>query len=365
MIKSFWQLQQVNPGFDPNNLLSLEVTLPESKYEEPARRSAFLTQALAKISALPGVKSAELISSPPLSGRRNVNVFPIEGRPEPKGIGDAPLADFRIISPDYFRMMGIGLAQGRVFGSGDETNSQKVTIISEAFAKQFSGGENLMGRRINIDDNWFTVVGIVNDVHQSGLDEEAAPHLYVSYKQMVPLRTGLVVRTAVDPLSLVGSIRGQIRSVDPDQPIYNVNSMTALMSEKVAPRRLNLVLLGSFAGLALLLAAIGLYGLMSNLVVQRTGEIGLRMALGAQRGDVLRLVVMRGLKLALLGSVIGIAASVALLRFMSTLLVGVTATDPITLVAVSVLLLLVAALACLVPAKRATKVDPLVALKYE
>jgi putative ABC transport system permease protein len=222
-----------------------------------------------------------------------------------------------------------------------------------------------MGRRINIDDNWFTVVGIVNDVHQSGLDEEAAPHLYVSYKQMVPLRTGLVVRTAVDPLSLVGSIRGQIRSVDPDQPIYNVNSMTALMSEKVAPRRLNLVLLGSFAGLALLLAAIGLYGLMSNLVVQRTGEIGLRMALGAQRGDVLRLVVMRGLKLALLGSVIGIAASVALLRFMSTLLVGVTATDPITLVAVSVLLLLVAALACLVPAKRATKVDPLVALKYE
>ncbi|HEY9500438.1 MAG TPA: FtsX-like permease family protein, partial [Pyrinomonadaceae bacterium] len=259
----------------------------------------------------------------------------------------------------------IALDQGRFFEDSDEANSQKVTIISNSFVNQYGAGENLLGRRINVDDDWFTVVGIVKDVHQSGLDEEAAPHLYVSYKQLVPQRTGLVVRTAVDPLSITGAVRAQIRSIDPDQPIYNINSMTALMSEKVAPRRLNLVLLGSFAGLALLLAAIGLYGLMSNLVLQRTGEIGLRMALGARRGDVLRLVVMRGLKLALMGAVIGIIASLVLLRFMSGLLVGVTATDPITLVLVSMLLLFVAAIACLVPAKRATKVDPLVALKYE
>jgi len=365
MIKSFWQLQQVNPGFDPNNLLSVEVTLPEAKYTEPARRSDFYSQALAKISALPGVKAAELISSPPLSGRRNVNVFPIEGRPEPKGLSDAPLADFRIISPNYFRTMGIALEQGRTFENSDEANSQKVTIISASFASQYGAGENLLGRRINVDDSFFTVVGIVSDVHQSGLDEEAAPHVYVSYKQLVPQRTGLVVRTSVDPLSIAGPVRAQILSIDPDQPIYNVNSMTALMSDKVAPRRLNLVLLGSFAMLALLLAAIGLYGLMSNLVLQRTGEIGLRMALGARRGDVLRLVVMRGLKLAVLGAVIGIAASFAALRFMSSLLVGVTATDPLTLVLVSLILLFVAAIACLVPAKRATKVDPLVALKYE
>ena len=365
MIKSFWRLQQVNPGFDPNNLLSIEVTLPEAKYDEPARRSAFFSDALAKIAALPGVKAAELISSPPLSGRRNVSIFPIEGRPEPKGIADAPLADFRIISPDYFRTMGITVGQGRSFEQADGANSQRVTIVSEAFVQRFSGGENLLGRRINIDDDWFTVVGIVADVHQSGLDEEAAPHIYVSYKQVVPQRTGLVVRTAVDPLSLAGNVRSQIRAIDPDQPIYNVNSMTALMSEKVAPRRLNLVLLGSFAGLALLLAAIGLYGLMSNLVLQRTGEIGLRMALGARRADVLRLVIVRGLKLALLGSVMGLGASFLLLRFMSTLLVGVTATDPLTLVFVSLLLMLVAAIACLVPAQRATKVDPLVALKYE
>ena len=365
MIKSFWRLQQVDPGFDPNNLLSIEVTLPEAKYQEPARRSAFFSDALARIAALPGVKAAEVISSPPLSGRRNINVFPIEGRPEPKTIADAPLADFRIISPDYFRTMGIAQVQGRAFENTDEATSQKVTILSAAFIRQFSGGGNLLGRRINIDGAWFTVVGIVSDVHQSGLDEDAAPHVYVSYKQLVPQRTGVVVRTTVDPLSLIGNIRSEIQAIDPDQPIYNVNSMMALMSEKVAPRRLNLVLLGSFAGLALLLAAIGVYGLMSNLVVQRTSEIGLRMALGACRTDVLRLVLMRGLKLALLGSVIGIGASLLFLRSMSTLLVGVTSTDPLTLLLVSLIVMSVAVVACLVPAKKATNVDPLVALRHE
>jgi len=365
MIKSFWRLQQVDPGFDPNNLLSIEVTLPEAKYQEPARRSAFFSDALARIAALPGVKAAEVISSPPLSGRRNINVFPIEGRPEPKTIADAPLADFRIISPDYFRTMGIAQVQGRAFENTDEATSQKVTILSAAFIRQFSGGENLLGRRINIDGAWFTVVGIVSDVHQSGLDEDAAPHVYVSYKQLVPQRTGVVVRTTVDPLSLIGNIRSEIQAIDPDQPIYNVNSMMALMSEKVAPRRLNLVLLGSFAGLALLLAAIGVYGLMSNLVVQRTSEIGLRMALGACRTDVLRLVLMRGLKLALVGSVIGIGASLLFLRSMSTLLVGVTSTDPLTLLLVSLIVMSVAVVACLVPAKKATNVDPLVALRHE
>ena len=365
MIKSFWRLQQVDPGFDPNNLLSIEVTLPEAKYQEPARRSAFFSDALARIAALPGVKAAEVISSPPLSGRRNINVFPIEGRPEPKTIADAPLADFRIISPDYFRTMGIAQVQGRAFENTDEATSQKVTILSAAFIRQFSGGENLLGRRINIDGAWFTVVGIVSDVHQSGLDEDAAPHVYVSYKQLVPQRTGVVVRTTVDPPSLIGNIRSEIQAIDPDQPIYNVNSMMALMSEKVAPRRLNLVLLGSFAGLALLLAAIGVYGLMSNLVVQRTSEIGLRMALGACRTDVLRLVLMRGLKLALVGSVIGIGASLLFLRSMSTLLVGVTSTDPLTLLLVSLIVMSVAVVACLVPAKKATNVDPLVALRHE
>jgi len=363
LIKSFWRLQQVDPGFATNNLLSLEVTLPEARYSEASRRGAFFAQALEKISVLPGVSAAELISSPPLSGRRNIDVFPIEGHPEPKGLSDAPLADFRVISPGYFQAMAIPLLEGRAFTSADEQGSNRVTIISQSFATQYARGENLLGRRISVDHDWFTVIGMVKDIHQSGLDEEAAPHVYVSYKQLVPQRTGLLVRGTVDPLSLVAGIRAQIQAVDPDQPIYNVNTMSALMSQKVAPRRLNFVLLGGFAGLALLLAAVGLYGLMANLVAQRTGEIGLRMALGAQRADVLKLVLGRGLRLATWGSFIGLVASFALLRLLSTLLIGVSATDPLTFGFVVLLLMVVALVACLIPARRATRVDPLVALK--
>ena len=365
MIKSFWRLQQVDPGFDPRNLLNVEVTLPDAKYQESNQRAAFFQQALDKISALPGVKAAAVISSPPLSGRRNIDIFPIEGHPEPKGISDAPLADFRVISPDYFTMMNIPLLQGRVFNDGDASNAAKVTIISQAFANQFAAGENLLGKRLNVKDEWHTVIGVVSDIRQSGLDEEAAPHVYVSYRQMAPSRTGLLIRTSTDPLSLVAAVRAQIQTVDKDQPIYNVNTMTAMMNAAVAPRRLNLVLLAAFAALALVLAAVGIYGVMANLVTQRTGEIGLRMALGAQPRDVLRNVIWRGMKLTLVGTVIGLAASFALLRVMTSLLFGVSADDGVTFAAITLLLLAVSLLACYLPARRATKVDPLVALRYE
>ena len=365
MIKSFWRLQQVDPGFDPRNLLNIEVTLPEGKYPGSNQRAAFFQQALDKISALPGVKAAAVISSPPLSGRRNIDIFPIEGHPAPKGIADAPLADFRVISADYFTMMGIPLLQGRIFNEGDAQNAAKVTIVSQVFANQFAAGENLLGKRLNVKDEWRTVVGVVSDIRQSGLDEEAAPHVYVSYRQMAPSRTGLLVRTSTDPLTLVAAVRAEIQTVDRDQPIYNVNTMTAMMTASVAPRRLNLVLLGGFASLALVLAAVGIYGVMANLVTQRTGEIGLRMALGAQPGDVFRIVIWRGMKLSLLGTGIGIGASFLLLRVMASLLFGVNANDPFTFAAITVLLLVVALLACYLPARRATKVDPLVALRYE
>jgi putative ABC transport system permease protein len=365
MIKSFWRLQQVDPGFDPQNLLSVEVTLPATKYPESQQRTAFFQQVLEKVSSLPGVSAAAVINSPPLSGRRNINIFPIEGYPEPKGISDAPLADFRLISPDYFRMMGIPMLQGRSFTEGDAQNTTKVTIVSQAFATNYGASENLLGKRLRIGDDWHTVVGVVSDIRQSGLDEQAAPHVYVSYRQAGPTRAGLLVRTTTDPLSLVAAVRAQVQAVDRDQPIYNVNTMRAMIAAAVAPRRLNLVLLGSFAALALALAAVGIYGVMANLVTQRTGEIGLRMALGAQRGDVLRLVIGRGLRLTLAGTVIGLGASFALLRFMASLLYGVSANDPFTFAAITVLLLLVALLACYLPARRATKVDPLVALRYE
>jgi putative ABC transport system permease protein len=365
MIKSFWRLQQVNPGFDPESLLRIEVALPESKYPESRDRATFFQQTLERISALPGVSGAAVINSPPLSGRRNISVFPIEGRPEAKGIADATLADFREISPDYFKMMGIPLLQGRAFTDRDAQNAPKVAIISQTFSSRYGASEDLVGKRLRLDEDWHTVVGIVSDVRQSGLDEEAAPHVYIPYLQYSPSRAGVLVRTTGDPLSMVGAVRTAIQNVDHDQPIYNVSTMTAMISTAVAPRRLNLVLLGGFALVALTLAAVGIYGVMANLVTQRTGEIGLRMALGAQPRDVLRLFVTRGLRLALLGVAVGVGASLALARLMATLLYGVSASDPITFMAITVLLLSVALLACFMPARRASKVDPMVALRYE
>jgi len=365
MIKSFWRLLQVNPGFDAQSLLRIEVALPESKYPESRDRVTFFQQTLERISTLPGVRGAAVINSPPLSGRRNISVFPIEGRPEPKGNADAVLADFREISSDYFKMMGIPFLQGRAFTDRDAQNTPRVAIISQSFVARYGAGEELLGKRVRVEDDWHTVVGIVSDVRQSGLDEEAAPHIYIPYLQYSPSRAGVLVRTTGDPLSMVGSVRSAIQDVDRDQPIYNVSTMTAMISTAVAPRRLNLVLLGGFALVALTLAAVGIYGVMANLVTQRTGEIGLRMALGAQPRDVLRLFVARGLRLASLGVAVGLGASLALSRLMATLLYGVSVSDPLTFAVITVLLLSVALLACFVPARRASRVDPMVALRYE
>jgi putative ABC transport system permease protein len=365
VIKSFWRLQQVDSGFDSQNLLSVEVTLPESKYPTSQQRTVFFQRALETISTLPGVREAAAINSPPLSGRRNISVFPIEGHPEPKGITDAPLADSRVISPGYFKMMGIPLLEGRTFTGGDGQNAPRVTIISEAFATRFGAGEDLMGKRLSIGNEWHTVVGVVSDIRQSGLDEEAAPHVYISYQQFGPTRAGLLVRTTGDPLNLVSAVRAQILAVDPQQPIYNVNTMSAMMATAIAPRRVNTVLLSGFALLALTLAAVGIYGVMANLVTQRTVEIGLRMALGAQPSDVLRLVMGRGLTLTITGAAIGLGAALALTHLMESMLFGVSATDPITFAGVAALLSGVALVACYVPARRAMKVDPMVALKWE
>lgn len=365
MIKSFWRLQQVNAGFEAQDLLRIEVALPESKYPESRKRTTFFQESLEKISALPGVTGAAVINSPPLSGRRNISVFPIEGHPEATGIADAVLADFREISPNYFRMMGIPLLQGRAFTDRDSQNSPRVVIVSQSFAARYAPGEDLMGKRVRVEGDWHSVIGVISDVRQSGLDEEAAPHVYIPYLQFSPSRAGILVRTTGDPLNLVGAVRSAIQNVDHDQPIYNVSTMDAMISSAVAPRRLNLVLLGAFALVALTLAAVGIYGVMANLVTQRTGEIGLRMALGAQPRDVLRLFVGKGLRLATMGVAVGLGASLALARLMETLLYGVSASDPITFAAITALLLSVALLACFVPARRASKVDPMVALRYE
>ncbi|HWQ36035.1 MAG TPA: ABC transporter permease [Blastocatellia bacterium] len=365
MIKSFWRLLQVEPGFDPKNLLNVELSLPDSKYPDDTQRAAFYKAVLERIAVLPGVQSAALVNHPPYSGRRGIDIFKIEGRPEPKTLEETPLADFRAISPDYFSLMKIPLLEGRAFTDRDAQGAPLVAIINQAFAARFWPHESPVGRRIRIGDDPATIVGVVGDIRQSGLDEEAAPHVYTSYLQVPRARTGLLIRAATDPLSLVGAVREQIQAVDSAQPIYNVTTMEAQIAGSVSARRLNLWLLGAFAAIALVLAAVGIYGVISYSVAQRTSEIGIRMALGAQPGDVWRMILRQGMTLALAGTAIGLAGSIALTRVMASLLFETGATDPATFAALTLLLIAVALLACWIPARRATKVDPLIALRME
>jgi putative ABC transport system permease protein len=365
LIKSFWRLQQVELGFDARNVLSLDFTPSRAKYPYGSL-AAFYQQLLEKIQALPGVKDAAIVSNAPLSGRRGAEVYKIEGRPEPKSMADAVVAEYNVVSPGYFQMMGIPLLRGRVFTEGDGPGAPAVAIINQVFAERYWPGEDPLGRRLLVDfsQRWVTVVGIVGNVKQSGLPYEAAPQVSVSYKQAPESRT-LLVRTTADPIGFVGAVRSQIHAIDRDLPIYNIHTMEDLLAESISQRRLNLLLLGVFAGVALALTVVGLYGVISYSVTHRTHEIGVRMALGAQSRDVLRLVIGQGMKLVVLGVSIGLAAAFGLTRLLKTLLFDVSATDPVTFAVVALLLTLVALLACWIPARRAMKVDPLVALKYE
>jgi predicted permease len=365
LIKSFWRLQKVELGFDARNVLSLDFVPSRAKHPYDSS-AAFYQQLLEKIQTLPGVKAAAIINNAPLSGRRGAEVYKIEGRPEPKSMADAVVAEYHVVSPGYFQMMGIPLLRGRAFTEGDGPGAPGVAIINQVFAERYWPGEDPLGRRLFIDFNqrWVTVVGIVGNVKQSGAPYEAAPHVSVSYKQLPEART-LLIRTTADPLGFVGAARSQIQAIDRDLPIYNVHTMEGLLAESISQRLLNLLLMGAFAGVALALTVVGLYGVISYSVTQRTHEIGVRMALGAQSRDVLRLVIGQGMKLVALGVSIGLAAAFGLTRLLKTLLFGVSATDPATFAEVALLLTLVALLACWIPARRATKVDPLIALKYE
>src|SRR5262245_10344784 len=338
LIKSFWRLEHVEPGFDPRNLLSVEISLPPAKYGERAQSVAFYQQMLEGVKSLPGVKAAAIVNHPPFSGRRTHNPFQIEGRPEPASPSELPGADYRSISPDYFQAMNISLLRGRAFNEHDAADAPNVGIISQACAELYWPGDDPLGRRIKAGGKWMTIVGIVGDVKQSWLDFAAAPHIYVPAWQSPWLRVGLMLRTSTEPLSFVPAVRGQIQTVDHDQPIYNIHAMEELIDISVSLRRLNLLLLSAFALIALALAAIGIYGVIAYSVTQRTHEIGIRLALGAQTRDVLRLVVGQGMKLALAGVVIGLGGALALTRLMEKLLFSVSASDPTTFTAVVLLL---------------------------
>jgi putative ABC transport system permease protein len=365
MLKSFWRMQHVDPGFDTRNLLSFEVTLPSSRYSDEAARRGFFERVLEGVSTMPGVEGVALINNPPLGGRRGVSIFPIEGHPPTSSMETAPLADFRFVSPGYFELMKIRILDGRSLQESDTENSAKVMVVNAAYRDRYAAGEQLLGKRVQLDDEWYTVVGIAANIRQSGLEEEAAPHVYTSYKQVNGGRTGLLVRTTQQPQSVVSSLRAQVRGIDPELPVYNVSTMAELLDASSAPRRLNLTLMAGFAVLALLLASVGIYGVIANLVTQRTGEIGVRIALGARPRDVLASVVGKGMKLVLTGVLIGVSGSLALTRALSSLLFDVSATDPIIFGGVSFLLVAMALAACCIPARRAMRVDPTVALRYE
>jgi putative ABC transport system permease protein len=370
LIKSFWRLQKVAPGFNPDNALTLSVSLPRSKYPEENQQAAFFQQLLEKVSALPGVQAAGASHSIPLDGDY-VLAFKIQGRPPlPPGAGQS--TNFYSVSADYFKAMGITLLHGRLFTERDAKDSPHVAVINETMAKNLFPDEDPVGKRITFDtgdDNpnpdWYEIVGVVGDVKQYGLDQATPLQTYEPYTQQTYSYMTLVARTTVAPTNLTAAIRNAVLQIDKEQPIANVRTLDQILSTSIAQQRFSMLLLGVFAAVAMLLAAVGIYGVLSYSVTQRTHEVGIRMALGAGRRDVLRLLIGHGMLLTLIGVAAGLAAAFALTRLMSTLLFGVSPTDPATFGLIALLLVTVALLACWIPARRATKVDPMVALRNE
>ncbi len=372
LINSFVRLSNVDPGFRTDNLLTMQIVLPVQKYPDRTRRSVFYTELVRRIEALPGVRSAAVTNWIPLVRQGDSIGFSIEGRPDPSR-GQRPTVVTRVVSPHYFQTMGIRLMQGREFNEQDGNDSPRVIVINETMARRFWPDEDPTGKRITpgpVDSrnpaDWLTIVGVVNDVRQFELNAEPKPQMYITHIQagfFAPRH--LVVSTNTEPRSLAATVRSAVWEIDKDQPVSNISTMEETLSESIARQRFSTLLLSIFAVVALVLAAVGIYGVMSYSVAQRTSEIGLRMALGAQTRDVLKLVMGQGMRLAIVGVMIGLIATFGLTRLIESLLFGVSATDPLTFIALSLLLTTVALLACWIPARRAAKVDPLVALKYE
>ena len=369
LINSFWRLLRTDAGFDAHNVLALDIPLSRTKYPKPEQQSAAFEDLIGRMKSLPGVRDASVVSNVPLTDFDVEISFQIEGRP-PYKPGEEAIADYTVAGNDYFRTMNIAVRRGRVFTNQDTANSPQTLVVSDAFVKRYFPNEDPMGRRIVFDgEDEKTpreIVGIVADVRRNGLDVEAEPEMYVSHVQSPERRLNLLIRSDTHDVSqLVQAARAQVKAFDPNQIVWRTQTLEDLLSTSVAPRRFNMLLLGVFAGVALALAAVGLYGVMSYSVSWRTREIGIRMALGAERAHVLRLVVRQGMTMTLIGLVLGLIGAYLLSRVIAGLLYGVSATDPLTFAGVSIVLLAVALLACLIPARRATRVNPLVALRTE
>jgi putative ABC transport system permease protein len=372
LIKSFWRVQEVNPGFNPNNLLALQLDLPDTKYKEPAQIDGFFQRISAEITALPGVKSAGLSSTMPMSRSNQTGCsFVIDGHAPAPG-EDWPWGDLWFAGANYFQTMNIPLIRGRYFDDRDVLDAPFVAIIDETMARRWWPNEDPIGKRIWVyetdpqgNKRWREIVGIVGHVKRNSLDRESPVQYYLPHRQRPTQGVILAVRTAAEPESLTAAVRGIIQSADKELPVYSVATMERMMADSTSQRRFATILLGVFAFVALILASVGLFGVMSYTVAQRTHEIGIRIALGAQTLDVVKLIIRQGMTLVLTGAVIGLMAAFGLTRLMKSLLFGISETDTTIFIVIPLLLAGVAMLACYLPAKRATKVDPLIALRSE
>jgi putative ABC transport system permease protein len=368
MMKSLVRLLQTNVGFNPQNVLTMTVALPPTKYTDPAATINFHQQLKERVQSLPGVNGSGTVSNLPLQGG-NTTRFTVEGDPIPTP-GQEIEANIRIVNEPYFQTLGVPLMAGRMFDDRDNVNSPGVVIIGKTVADRIFAGRNPIGHKIkytNIQAPPDLIVGVVGDVKITGLDDALKPVLYYPFRQAPSTTTNLVVRTSGDPTALAAAIRTESRNLEPEVAIFNVNAMEQLISDSPAAfmRRFPALLISIFAGVALLLASVGIYGVVSYSVSQQIHQIGVRMALGAQASDILKMVLKQGLGLTLAGMAIGVVAALALMRLLRSLLFEVQTTDVTTFSLVLVTLLVVALLACYLPARRATKVDPLVALRYE
>ena len=367
MIRSVLRIREVEPGLKPQNLLTAKLSLPRDKYKDAESAIRFHQQVLERVINLPDVESAGLISHLPIEERGYNGNISVEGKTYPPN--ESPLVEYRAVSADYFQTAGIPLLRGRLFNEQEGDDKQPVVVINDAMAKQIWPGEDPIGKRVG-DETKATVIGVVADVKNYGLLQKPAPEMYAPYtlKTFWPdmrWNLRLMVRSTLDSSNIAAAVRREVQAVDPGQPIYAVQTMNLVIENTVRDKSLNTTLLSVLAGVSLLLAVIGVYGVMSYTVAQHTREIGIRMALGAQPGAILKLIVGRGLMLVSVGVVIGVLASFGLTRFIEHMLFGVTPTDPLTFAMIVVLLGLVALLACLIPAQRAMRVDPIVVLRSQ
>jgi predicted permease len=368
LIKSFERLQSVDPGFNPTNLLTLRVSLPFAKYPKSEQTGRFFRDALARMRQLRGVRSASAVSFLPFTGPGAATGFMVAGKPFPLP-GQWPVADVRVCDADYFQTMGIRLIEGRTFTEQEQAEKRHVVVINETLARQIFPGEDPIGRKLIIemmnDPPPSEIIGVIGDVKHKGYDAEVRPMTYWPHVELSYSSMTLVARTDGNPLNYVSAVRGEVQALDPDQPIASVYTMEQLMRESVARARFITMLLTIFAGVALILSAVGIYGVMSYTVTQRTHEIGIRIALGATNRNVVSMVVAEGMKIMAIGLAVGLTGAVMLTRVMASLLFNVSASDPITFVLVAIGLTAVGFSACLLPARRAAKTDPMAALRCE